>query len=254
MANKRPTIIIPKVIALHPRIDKTYHWVKHSDGSEENVPCKPTDNKAAYTLDLVMTAEQVKPLYLDMKAEYEDKKKDDWDAYPPAKEVFKAGSEFGYDGMYVAKTRLVGAWDDGTTTEIQQFDANNVLLKDGFQLTQDSKINVQVSLVAYKPNNISGHGLSLRLRQVQVEKLAAMSTKASSFKVVEGGFNSSDSAFVTTLAPSSTAAVDTDDIGLDDDPVSPPKSVAAAPAKEVVSDEILDELDSLNFDDPTKVA
>ena len=85
MANKRPTIIIPNVIALHPRIDKTYHWVKHKDGSDENVPCKPTDNNAAYTLDLVMTAEQVKPLYLAMKAEYADKKKDDWDEYPPAK-------------------------------------------------------------------------------------------------------------------------------------------------------------------------
>jgi len=125
-------------------------------------------------------------------------------------------------------------------------------MEKGFQLTRDSEINVQVSLIAYKPNNISGYGVSLRLRQVQVIKLAAMSTKASSFKVVEGGFSSSDSAFVTTLTPSVNA--DEGDIGLDDDPVSPPKSVAAAPAKEVVSDEILDQLDSLNFDDPTKVA
>ena len=66
---------IDNVEAMWPRINRTY---KYDSTEQRSVPCNPTDEGSAYTLQFRMSEEQAKALYKQMKLAYESKKEANW--------------------------------------------------------------------------------------------------------------------------------------------------------------------------------
>ena len=98
---------------------------------------------------------------------------------------------------------------------------------------------------------MDGSGVSLRLRQVQVIDLAVMQSK-SAFDKVEGGWTKSEG-FATGFRTATDEAAEEDegfDGAMDNPPpVKKPKPTAKAKAEVVNTDDILTELDALDFED-----
>jgi hypothetical protein len=154
--------------------------------------------------------------------------------------------------MYTAKTKLKAKFDKDIVDPPKQFDANNVPLAKDFLLTTGSTVNCLLSLVPYS-NNSMGDGVSLRLRQVQVTKLAVMKER-SAFSAVEGGYCQSEG-FATSFETAADTAEEDDDgaapavAAVPDAPKPKPQPEAKAEPKKVETNDIDDALENLEFDD-----
>jgi len=248
MAGANPIFILNDVEALYPRINQPYRYDNTMGANGLTVPCDASADNAAYEMSVRMTKEKAVPLYKAMKEAYESKKVANWPAMPKSEDVF----EVDLDGMYIAKTKLKAKYNDQPTNPPEQFDARNARLAKDFMLTSGSTVNCMITLVPY---SMANNGVSLRLRQVQVTKLAVMKER-SAFDVVEGGYVQSEG-FATGFA----SVADTAEEGDDDDGTAPavaavpdapkpkPQPEAKAEPKKVETNDIDDALENLEFDD-----
>ncbi len=164
---------INNVAAMWPRINRTY---KYDSTEQRSVPCNPTDEGSAYTLQFRMSEMQAKELYKQMKIAYDSKKESNWPdkfAMPFKKEE---------DGSFTHKAKLKGAYGNEATRKPIHYDAKGVKLPDDFMLTNGSLVNVAIVFVPY---NMRENGVSLRLRAVQVVDLKPMK-EDNPFTAVEG--------------------------------------------------------------------
>lgn len=248
MAGANPIFIIEDVEALYPKLNQPYRFDKKMGVKGLTVPCAATDDNAAYEMSIRMPKEKAVPLYKAMKAAYEDKKAANWPDMPKSNAVF----EIDDDGMYTAKTKLKAKFNKDIVDPPRQFDANNVPLAKDFLLTTGSTVNCLLSLVPYSSNSM-GDGVSLRLRQVQVTKLAVMKER-SAFSAVEGGYCQSEG-FATSFETAADTAEEDDDgaapavAAVPDAPKPKPQPEAKAEPKKVETDDIDEALDNLEFDD-----
>ena len=146
------------------------------------------------------------------------------------------------------RTKLKGAFNNEPTS-VAQFDSNENLLPKDFMLTTGSKINVLVSFVVYDPTR-GGSGVSLRLRQVQVTKLAELMRK-SAFSKVEGGWTKSEG-FATSLEMPADKAAQAEEFEASQPKKSRPVAKAKPqPETKKVEDynDIDEALDNLEFED-----
>jgi len=160
--------IIRGVIAQYPRVNRPYRFDQTAGERGKSVPCDPSDDGAKYETGFRMTKEQAKELYKAMTAAYAEKKQAKWPVkLPTPAEVFSEQE----DGTYTGKAVLKGAYGEQLTAKPSQYDAKNKKLDDDFMLTTGSKIHVQVTFVPY---SMRDHGVSLRLRAIQVIDLKPM--------------------------------------------------------------------------------
>tara|TARA_R110002050_G_scaffold115750_1_gene232094 strand:- start:269 stop:937 length:669 start_codon:yes stop_codon:yes gene_type:complete len=194
---------IKDVEAMWPRINRTY---KYDSTEQRSIPCNPTDEGSAYTLQFRMSEIQAKELYKQMKIAYDSKKESNWPdkfAMPFKKEE---------DGTYTHKAKLKGAYGNEATRKPIHYDAKGVKLPDDFMLTNGSLVNVAVVCVPY---NMRDNGVSLRLRAVQVVNLKPMKDD-NPFTAVDG-----------------FEAKEADENPFEDDaPIEEPKKVATKPTPE----------------------
>tara|TARA_R110000824_G_scaffold354414_1_gene541528 strand:- start:572 stop:1312 length:741 start_codon:yes stop_codon:yes gene_type:complete len=171
--------LIKGVEALYPKIDRPYQW---SDKENRSVPCAATDNGAEYIVNLKVPYDKALDLRKAMATAYQEKKEDSW---PEFKDNFKLleGSKKDKDAVFEVKARLKAAYNGEATKPVRQFDAQQNLLPDNFQLTTGSTVNVAVTFTPYAGK--LGNGTSLRLYGVQVIQLAA-SNITSPFEKEEG--------------------------------------------------------------------
>lgn len=182
------THLINNVKALYPRINQTYRF---DNAENRSVPCDALDDGAAYEMSFEMTKDQAKELFTHMAKAYEEKREDKW----PAKLEMPFAKNDG--GMYVGKAKLKGAYGKDVTNKPAQFDAKSVKLPDDFKLTSDSTVNIAIVFVPY---NMRDHGVSLRLKAVQVVKLAEAKAPANPFSSVEGFTLNEDNPFESTIS------------------------------------------------------
>ena len=213
--------VVQDVIAMYPRIDRTY---KFDNAANRSMPCDPLDDGAAYEMSFKMPEAKAKELFKAMKAYYDFKKDKSWpDKFPLP---FKKDDE----GMFIGKCKLKGAYGTDKTRKPQQFDAKNNELEADFKLTSGSTVNVAVTFVPY---NMRDNGVSLRINGVQVTKYEPMAA-SSPFGVVEGGFEmaaQNASPFADTTSTSvDLVEDDSDDIFGDE----PDTSAAPEEPKKVV--------------------
>ena len=160
--------IIRGVIAQYPRVNRTYRFDQTAGERGKSVPCDPSDDGAKYETSFRMTKAQAEELYKAMAAAYAEKKQAKWPAKLPAPaEVFSKQE----DGTYTGKAVLKGAYGEQLTAKPSQYDAKNKKLDDDFMLTTGSKIHLQVTFVPY---SMRDHGVSMRLRAIQVIDLKPM--------------------------------------------------------------------------------
>ena len=160
--------IVRGVIAQYPRVNRAYRYDQTAGERGKSVPCDPSDDGAKYETGFRMTKEQAKELYKAMTAAYAEKKQAKWPVkLPTPAEVFSEQE----DGTYTGKAVLKGAYGEQLTTKPSQYDAKNKKLDDDFMLTTGSKIHLQVTFVPY---SMRDHGVSLRLRAIQVIDLKPM--------------------------------------------------------------------------------
>jgi len=246
MAGANPIFILHDVEALYPKINQPYRYDKDKGENGLTVPCDATEDNAAYEMSVRMTKEKAVPLYKAMKAAYESKKVANWPDMPKSEAVF----EIDDDGMYTAKTKLKAKYNDQPTNPPKQFDANNAPLAKDFMLTSGSTVNCLITLVPY---SMANNGVSLRLRQVQVTKLAVMKER-SAFSAVEGGYCQSEG-FATSFSSVADTAEEDDDgaapavAAVPDAPKPKPQPEAKAEPKKVETNDIDEALDNLEFDD-----
>ena len=177
------THLINNVEALYPRINQTYRF----DNTENrSVPCDPLDDGAAYEMSFLMNKEQAKELFTAMAKAYKEKREDKW---PAQLEMPFTKNE---DGMYVGKAKLKGAYGKDVTNKPAQYDAKTNKLPEGFKLTTGSTVNIAVVFVPY---NMREHGVSLRLKAVQIVKLAEAKAPSNPFASVEGFDTKEDNPF-----------------------------------------------------------
>ena len=178
MANEQ--YLIRGVKALYPRINQPYHW---DDQQRRSVPCGPLDDGAKYEMSFVMDETVAEDLYNRMDAAYTQRRKAKWPKELGAPtEVFTETD----DGGYEYKTSIKAAFNGNIVGVPEQFDSKMNILPEDFELTHGSTVNIVVELIPY---HLNGHGVSLRLRQVQVTELAEKKARASDlFQSEEGGF------------------------------------------------------------------
>lgn len=187
--------IIENATALYPRIDRTYRF---DNMENRSVPCDPLDDGAEYSMKFKVPQAQAKEIFARMKEVYDEAKKDNW---PEFKNPFKKEE----DGNYSCKTSLKGAYDGQKTRKPGQFDSKVKPLPDDFQLTTDSVINVAVQLVPYA--TALANGVSLRLRSVQVVKLAERKER-NPFEAVDGFEADESNPFSAVAAPAEVDGFD----------------------------------------------
>lgn len=273
MARYKDAELVMSVIAQYPRLNQTYKYDRAAGERGMSVPCNPADDGAKYELNIRMTKEQAVTLYKKMKAFYNERKQEDWKAFPPHVDKvtddgheIKGVFEIDGDGFYVASTNRKGSYNkDGVTqlvTPPAQYDSQNTLLPRDFMLTSGSEINVGLQFYAYHTG--THHGVTLRLMELQVVKLEPMKPReetamASSFGKVDGGFKSEDG-FATSFdkvdKPANDDGFDEDDDGaapalavVPDAPKPKPQPEAKAEPKKVETNDIDEALDNLEFDD-----
>ena len=187
--------LISEVEALYPKLDRPYNW---SQQENRSVPCEWNADNAERSVLLRVPYEKALPLRKAMAEAYNEQKEEKW---PKFQDNFKVveGSVKGKDAIFEIKTKLK-CYD--ADTKVRQFDTDNNILAADFQLTSNSIINVQVTLVPYclPPRN----GTSLRLSAVQVTHLAPMKQTASPFEKTEGYTAADASPFTQEAAPAET--------------------------------------------------
>ena len=181
MANE--TFIIANVTAMYPKIDKPYRYDDKAGEKGGWVECKATDAGAVYKTNFVMEQSVAEDLYTRMEKIYAGSRRPNWPEELKAPvEIFKETDE----GTWEGSTNIKGQYNNRIVPVPDQFDSNANLLPEGFQLTSGSTVNIMVEFVPYAMSK-ENYGVSLRLRQVQVVKLAERQAY-NPFKKVEGGF------------------------------------------------------------------
>jgi len=222
MAEARPMHLIKNVEAMYPRLDQTYRYDRSIPPKGKTVPCGPTEENAKFEMDFCMTEAQAKELYKAMVAAYKEEASADWPAMPKHTDVF----EVDMDGKYVGSVQLKGQYSGKLTDPPLHVDAKNKKLPPSFKLTHGSTINIGVVLVPY---NMSTHGVSLRIKAVQV--LSVAEKKQYSPFEAQDGFSAEDS------DASSVFEDAVDSAPVESDEIPEPKKVAkkkevAAPSNE----------------------
>lgn len=248
--------LLGDVEALYPRLNQTYAYDKKAGDKGLTVPCEPSEAGAKFECNFKMSKDQAVALYKNMAQEYANDRAEGWPAMPPAvdkmnkdgsvltKGVFKVGD----DDLYEVSTQLKGMFGKEVTKPPRQYDAKNALLPEDFELTTGSNVNTQLEFVPY--SSPTGNGVSLRLRAIQVLKLAERKAPpaASPFGSAEGfdaaktGDGVADGFDDTTVATAPTEDFEA--------PAPAPKaSVAKKPTATVEDFNDIDEaLDSLDFE------
>lgn len=233
--------IVKGVEALYPKIDRPYQW---SDKENRSVPCTPTDNGAEYIVNLKVPYKKALPLRKAMAQAYQEKKEEKW---PKFQDNFKVleGSVEEKDAVFEVKARIKAAYNGVATKPPRQFDADQNLLANDFQLTTGSTINVMVTFAPYAGK--LGNGTSLRLNAVQVINLAAASV-TSPFEKEEGYVHEGASPFTKAEGQEDSPAMEEDsgdsDEGEWEEPEEPKKVVAKKkPSPKVKDDD--DDLDAI---------
>ncbi len=211
--------MIKDVQALYPRINRTYRF---DSAENRSVPCEPTDDGAAYSMQFVMDVDQAKELMTAMAKTYKEKRDPKWPEKFPA--PFKKND----DGMYVGKVTLKGAYGKELTSKPKHFDAATVELPEDFQLTTGSTVNIAVIFIPY---NMANAGVSLRLKAVQVTNYVPPVVQ-NPFDVVDGFTNTDGEnpfTVVKTPAESPVEVDELEEIELDaiEEPVEEPKKKGA---------------------------
>ena len=198
--------LIKGVEALYPKIDRPYQW---SDKENRSVPCTPTDNGAEYIVNLKIPYKKALSLRKAMAEAYQEKKEKKW---PKFQDNFKIveGSIEKRDALFEVNARIKAAYNGQAVKKPRQFDTQQNLLPDGFQLTTGSTINVMVTFAPYAGK--LGNGTSLRLNAVQVIQLAAASV-TSPFEKEEGYVHEDASPFTEAAKED----VDTEEIPWSED-------------------------------------
>jgi len=205
--------LIDGVEALYPKIDRPYQW---SDKENRSVPCTFDGDGAEYIVNLKIPYKKALPLRKAMAEAYQEKKEKKW---PKFQDNFKVveGSIEEKDAVFEIKARIKAAYNGVATKPPRQFDADQNLLANDFQLTTGSTINVMVTFAPYAGK--LGNGTSLRLNAVQVIKLAAASI-TSPFEKEEGYVHEDASPFTKAEGqedPPTTLKIVTDEISIEED-------------------------------------
>ena len=222
--------IIENVEILYPRINQPYRYDASAGENGKSVPCDSFEDGAKYETKFSMDKDKAKSLYGQMDEAYQKAREKNW----PDKIAFPFDKQ--EDGSFTGKAVLKAAYGKEATNPPKQFDAKSKELPEDFQLTTGSTANVAVTFYPY--NMISGAGVSIRLRAVQVIKYLPMEA-SSPFGVVADGFElDSDNPF-ETVSPANVASakvneaqtpVVSDDLFGDDTaeeaPVEQPKKTA----------------------------
>lgn len=164
MKQKAITYLLSNVEALYPRLDQPYRFDPNGgkSGNGGTVPCKATDNGAAYTTSFKLPKDKAADLAKAMKSAYDQR---------GFEEKMQSPFKLAEDGeTYIGKAKLAAAFGTQLTRPPIQVDATKQLLPSDFQLTSGSTINIFFELIPY--NGTMGSGVSLRLRQLQVVSLA----------------------------------------------------------------------------------
>jgi len=218
---------INNVTVMWPRINRTY---KYDSTEQRSIPCNPTDEGSAYTLQFRMTADQAKALYKQMKLAYDSKKESSWAEFVMP---FKKDE----DGSFTHKAKLKGSYGSETTRKPMQYDAKGNKLPEDFLLTNGSLVNVAIVFVPY---SMRDNGVSLRLKAVQVIDLKPMQD---------------DSPFTAVDGFDANAGSDSDSNPFEEEaeaPVQEPKKVAKKPTPpaKVVGDDLASLVSDIdNWDD-----
>tara|TARA_R100001163_G_C5021314_1_gene164065 strand:+ start:323 stop:1021 length:699 start_codon:yes stop_codon:yes gene_type:complete len=219
--------VVMDVESMYPKLDRTYNW---SATENRSVPCGALDDGAEYSVNFKMSKASAKELHTFMKGLYESKKQKSWPAY---NNPFKKEE----DGMFSYKASLKGAYNGQKTQKPTQYDAKVKQLPEDFQLTTGSQINLAVVGVPYSGS--MGAGVSLRLKSVQVLKLAERQN-VSPFEATDGFSFGDDNPFSAVEEP---AKAEPEEDPFEEE-IEEPKKVAkktAAPKKE--ADDIADVLE-----------
>ena len=228
MAEAKPIYLIENVEAMYPRLDQTYRYDKSIPPKGKTVSCGPTDDGAKFEMDFRMSKSQAEKLYKAMAAAYKAEAKPDWPAMPKATEVFEKDKE----GMYIGSVQLKGQYKGKITEPPLHVDAKNKKLPPEFKLTHGSTINIGVVFVPY---SMSSHGVSLRIKAVQVLKVAEK-RQYSPFEPQEGFSVEEEDASSVFEDVVDTAPVEADEIPT-------PKKVTKK--KEVTAPSSGDDLDTI---------
>lgn len=218
MASAKPLHIIMGVEAHYPRLNQTYRFDRSVLPKGKTVPCGPTEENAKYDTKFRMDDAQAKELYAAMVVAYKEAADPKWPPMPKPAEVFGKDA----DGKWVGAAQLKGQYSGTLTEKPLQVDAKNRALPVDFELTHGSSVNLGVTLVPY---NMQTHGVSLRLKAVQVITLAEKN-QHSPFGA-QDGFSVEDEAPEDVFADvTTTAPVEVDEI---------PEPVKVAKKKEAVA-------------------
>ncbi len=238
MANNATSHIVRDVTALYPRLNQTYKYDPSAGDRGRTMPCKPDAEGAKFETSFTMTEDQAKELYGAMSEAYKARaaKEKNWpDKLPKASDVFKKDD----NGMYVGKAVLKGSYGGEITSPPLQVDAKNKPLPDGFELTSGSRVNLSVVFVPY---SMRDHGVSLRLKAVQVTKLEER--KSYSPFDVEEGFSVEENTASPFEDLVSSADIQPEELPEETpEPKKVSKKAAAAPAPATDLGSILDEWD-----------
>lgn len=228
--------LISGVEALYPKLDRPYNW---SQQENRSVPCEWNAENAERSMLLKVPYAKALPLRKAMAEAYNEKKEEKW---PKFQDNFKVveGSVKGKDAIFEIRTKLK-CYD--ADTKVRQFDADNNMLAADFQLTSNSIVNVQVTLVPYclPPRN----GTSLRLGAVQITHLAPVKQAASPFEKTEGYTAADASPFTQEAAPAETVEEVAEGWDEEAAEVEEPKKTASKKSAPEVGGDIDDDLDAI---------
>ena len=234
--------LIKGVEALYPKIDRPYQW---SDKENRSVPCEATADGAEYIVNLKVPYEKALPLRKAMAEAYQEKKEKKWPKFADNFKVVE-GSIKDKDAVFEVKTRIKAAYNGQATKKPRQFDAQQNLLPDDFQLTTGSIVNVAVTFTPYA--GALGNGTSLRLNAVQVIQLAAANV-TSPFDKEEGYTHENASPFTEVAKEEVTDEIAWNDEGEDSedsDAWGEPEEPKKVAKKEKPSPKVKDDDDDLD--------
>jgi len=218
MAVAKQLQLITGVEAHYPRLNQTYRFDRSVPPKGKTVPCGPTEENAKYETKFRMDDAQAKELYAAMLVAYKEAADSNWPEMPKPAEVFEKDAE----GKYIGSAQLKGQYSGTLTEKPLQVDSKNRRLPSDFELTHGSIVNMGVTLVPY---SMSTHGVSLRLKAVQVITLA--DKKQHSPFGLENGFSLDEDATHSIFEDvTASAPVEFDEI---------PEPVKVAKKKEVVA-------------------
>lgn len=165
MAGKNEQFTFPKGEALFARLDQPYTFSKRD---KRTVACKPSDNGAAYSIAIKLPMKEATPIIKKIKEVWKDHNATEQPQNWPF--INEKDRETGEPtGNVIFKTKFNASWTnkDGSFASVPIYDAKGHKLPKTFDIGNGSIIRVGVQFV---PHDMSGGGVSLRLKGVQVIK------------------------------------------------------------------------------------